>query len=475
MIPLNEGELFNQSKWDAGIEQLNRSGLFRPITPADVIMKPDPARGEVDVELNLSEVDHRRVDFSGGGGTTGGAAGSVDYSDINLTGRGDRLRARLTLGTREQSFAGQYSISLISQRQPVIDLSGFFQRTTFAEATLANGDRDPLYTQSSAGGSAGVQFALSRTRYAITAPTRVGVNYSFTSTSLRDQLSTSAGNTTTTEERLQTGALTTFLVHDTLDRFFDPGRGQRLLFGVELSARALGGSFNTVKPFFDLRRFYPLRELDDAARETPVIGLRLRAGHIAAFGERFESETLSTVGGVPVFKRFFSGGEEELRGFDLNSIAPLARVERFIAGSEGDPMLLSSEVRPIGGDSEVVFNTEFRVPLVWQLSTAAFFDIGASFNAKRLETERFVTTVPTQPSGTIDVITVVRRATEPEFQLPSYRYSLGGELRFPVPILNIPVRLIFAFNPNAQTDPPPAALIAPEKKFAFRIGFSRTL
>jgi len=58
---------------------------------------------------------------------------------------------------------------------------------------------------------------------------------------------------------------------------------------------------------------------------------------------------------------------------------------------------------------------------------------------------------------------------------PAYRISFGAELRFSVPVLKLPLRLIFAVNPNAQVQPTNPALIVPEKRFAFVIGFSRTL
>ena len=34
----------------------------------------------------------------------------------------------------------------------------------------------------------------------------------------------------------------------------------------------------------------------------------------------------------------------------------------------------------------------------------------------------------------------------------NYRYSMGGEIRVQVPVINVPFRLIFALNPNARTD-----------------------
>jgi len=207
-----------------------------------------------------------------------------------------------------------------------------------------------------------------------------------------------------------------------------------------------------------------------------AIGFRIRASHVRAFGESFSEQALSTVRGVPVFKRVFLGGETEVRGYDVNSIAPLAQVERFIVPDSGTPVLLSREVRPIGGDTEVLFNTEYRVPIVSRLSAAAFVDIGGSYNARRLVEERFETTSQIQSTGApVKVLTVLKPLSAGQDFLPRYRASLGGELRFPIPILNIPLRLIFAWNPNAQKVFPDGALLAPEKRFTFRVGFTRTL
>jgi len=140
------------------------------------------------------------------------------------------------------------------------------------------------------------------------------------------------------------------------------------------------------------------------------------------------------------------------------------------------PAFLSSEIRPVGGDTELLFNAEYRVPIIWRLSTAAFFDIGTSVDARSLMRESFQTATQIQPTGApATIITVLKPLKPGQDFLQSYRYSLGGELRFPIPVLNIPLRLIFAWNPNAQKLVPNGALLAPEKRFAFRVGFSRTL
>ena len=478
MIPLNPGDVFNQSLWDFGIDQINRSGLFEQIQPSDIVMKPAATTGLVDVELHLTERDHQRVDFSGGGGTTGGASLSFDYSNFNLTGRGDRLAGRVRIGTREQSGGVDYS-GLIYGKVPLsFDLSGFFERMEFVNANTISQGREPLFVERTGGGSIGAFLPLNKSRYTIAATTRAGLVYSFTSTNLADALLSGAAAPSSLEQGgLKIASLTPLLIHDTLDREFDPNRGGRLLAGFELAARSLGGSLDIMKPYVDYRQFFTLRRsAADNYREPMAMGFRVRASHIRAFGEPFSQQALSTVQGVPVFKRFFIGGETEVRGYDVHSIASLARVKRFEIPDGAPATLLSSEVRPVGGDTELLFNAEYRVPIIWRLSSAAFFDIGSPFNARGLTKESFQTQTQIQSTGVpATIITVLKPLKPGQDSLPSYRYSLGGELRFPIPVLNIPLRLIFAWNPNAQRVLPDGVLLAPEKRFAFRVGFTRTL
>jgi outer membrane protein insertion porin family len=55
----------------------------------------------------------------------------------------------------------------------------------------------------------------------------------------------------------------------------------------------------------------------------------------------------------------------------------------------------------------------------------------------------------------------------------NYRYSMGGELRMQVPVITVPFRLIFAWNPNARTQ----TAVNPfffEQKRAIRFSVGRT-
>jgi outer membrane protein insertion porin family len=277
------------------------------------------------------------------------------------------------------------------------------------------------------------------------------------------------------QSNIRIAALTPFLMHNTLERDFDPRRGRRLTLAVEAAGRALGGNVNTIRPYFDYRQFIAFGPFELSRGEPRVFGFRLRAAHIAAFGEPFLARTLSQVDGVPIFNRFFLGGETEVRGYEVNSIAPLARVDRLLVIG-GTSSLLATDIRPIGGDTLMIANAEYRVPVTSWLSTAAFFDLGAAFNARKIEEQRFESPTLLQPGDVpATIVTVLRPLANGIGDLPNYRVSIGVELRFRVPAFNLPLRLIFAYNPNAQRNPADPLLLAPERRFVFRIGFGRTL
>ncbi|HSO75350.1 MAG TPA: BamA/TamA family outer membrane protein, partial [Blastocatellia bacterium] len=155
-------------------------------------------------------------------------------------------------------------------------------------------------------------------------------------------------------------------------------------------------------------------------------------------------------------------------------------------------------------------NVEYRIPIIGPVSVAPFFDIGSVFNVRELD-DQFERSefVPNQllgvrilnPRGELATAREIRKASPPESQggippgftqvlilgdkqtsrraalsetvagiFDNYRYSMGGEIRVQVPVINVPFRLIFALNPNARTDNP----FFFEEKRAIRFSVGRT-
>jgi outer membrane protein insertion porin family len=485
MIPLDPGDVFDYSRWQHGLDQLNRSGLFEPIQPTDAVLSFDQASGTASVTLHVTERKHQRVDLSGGGGSVGGITGGFDYNNIDVSGRADRLAIQTRYGTLEKTFTADYAIVFPTKLPLRTEVSGFYQDFTFVNAENSSGTKEPLFLQKTFGTSLDLSVPLEHTHHALASPARVGFVYSFTSTNLSNIFglpfsATSPGGT----GRIDIGSIMPVLTYYTLDRSFDPRSGQLLFTGAEIAGRGLGGDLNYARPFLDYRIFATLGHKplpgptprQDDGREPHVFGMRFRAAHIVGFGAPFNPQALSSIDGIPIYKRYFLGGPDQVRGYALNSVSPLATVKQFLVVPGQPPVLESTDIRPIGGDTEVIFNAEYRVPIKWRFSAAAFFDIGASFNLYHLPEQRFVSPTTIQPEGTpAIVLTTVDPLGPGQGRLPIYRASVGGELRFQVPVLNVPLRLILAYNPNAQRSVPPSALLVPEKRVAFIVSFGRTL
>jgi outer membrane protein insertion porin family len=167
----------------------------------------------------------------------------------------------------------------------------------------------------------------------------------------------------------------------------------------------------------------------------------------------------------------------------------------------------------IGGDTELLFNLEYRIPIIGPVAFVPFFDIGSTFNIRGLSDQfersefvpdQFLGSVTLNPRGLVATRREIRKATPPEslgglppgfkpvfikgdlqntrqIQLSqaengifeNYRSSLGGEFRVQVPVINVPFRLIFAWNPNAKVNSVDHPFFF-EQKRAIRFSVGRT-
>ena len=128
---------------------------------------------------------------------------------------------------------------------------------------------------------------------------------------------------------------------------------------------------------------------------------------------------------LPLYQRYFLGGETQIRGYDIRSVGPV-----------------DSQGRVLGGNKFGLFNAEYYFDVFGPLRALLFFDAGNAF-------------LEGQP---IDV--------------SEFRISTGAELRFIMPVLNVPFRLIFAYNPQRH-----GVLdnrLQPQKAFQFRFAVGTT-
>lgn len=131
------------------------------------------------------------------------------------------------------------------------------------------------------------------------------------------------------EERGDTRSLALSISRNTMDNVLAPRTGGKELATVEYAGQLLGGRYDFTKYDLEISRYYP------GFKEDHTWAFRLKTGF--ATGELSPQE------------KFTLGGSETLRGHDQNVYV-------------GDKMLL--------------FNAEYRFPLVKSLSGVAFLDSG---------------------------------------------------------------------------------------------------
>jgi outer membrane protein insertion porin family len=457
-----------------------------------------------------------------------------------------------------------------------------------------NVSEENLFTQNTTGGSLFATSPLSEfwrprsRRYVqIARASRIGLSYSLSRTSIKEPAVNAQNNPTTfipvvfAQPNIMTSRVTPSFVYDTRNGTIDPTRGKQVALSVAFAG--LLGDVRTFEPTISYISFMPVRR--KRSEHPEVFGFRIVAGHVRSFGissniREAQASSLSFINGVPIYERFFLGDEFTIRGYNVRSISPVAPLDVFVTsrnvsvsstpngdvaavslpetlrqqlvalgtftGPSGtNSVQIARDFRFLGGDTQLLGNFEYRIPIFGPVSVAAFADIGSAFNLTSHEDQTFSTQfLQDQPFlGSVGGLTelIVRRnpqlaisptsafvdpttglplrsllvqgdrlITKEEFaqltrvgpadpltnlpfgvqpiflrgeaqtntvarisqslfsKIGDYRSSVGAELRIQMPVVNVPFRFIYAYNPNAQST------LVLEKKSVFRFSIGRT-
>jgi outer membrane protein insertion porin family len=179
----------------------------------------------------------------------------------------------------------------------------------------------------------------------------------------------------------------------------------------------------------------------------------------------------------PPFRRAYMGGENDIRGFDIYGVSPMVWIPTSsvapVFNDNGTPreqvlvvdgieqkVQVQHEV-PVyrlsfpGGDTRMVYNLEYRIPLFGPVTLAPFFDIGFNkilFNNQvQLNEGRVAELNAKFPQASIDRKLQIVPNTQ------KVRASTGVELQVMMPVVNAPFRFYWAYNPlrvNSVLQPP---------------------
>ncbi len=464
---LTEGEIYNTQLFDISLLRLNQLGYFDVLKQEDAEVKPepkpDPSDGKyyVDVTLKVKEKGKNSIGLSGGVSGIGGSFLGVNYSTNNLMGYGETLDVQLQGGTRYSAYVLSFTEPYFRNRPLTTGFSVYYRKYSYREGDQFQGYYgyqpigNELFSQNSRG------FTLFGSK-PVRPFTRFGLSYTMERTytvfpSAQNQAFYTAFQFTDTFTGIGTyqGVLQSIisptLTYSTVDNPYSPRSGKNVTFLLRMAG--IGGDVRFIEPFVEAKYFRPMN------KRRNTLGIRGLYSFITGYGGLQP----------PIYSRFYTGGEDSIRGFDFRTISPRAQVttKTFVNGIVKDPYgnpvidpqtggatvqsvpFYTTFPYLVGGDSQVVFNIEYRIPIMGPVTMAPFLDIGKSWVARqsslklapesagnfyKFENGAFVPYTAGEPLPIIPVTTMWRASTGLEFQVI-------------LPVVNAPFRLIYFWDP----------------------------
>jgi outer membrane protein insertion porin family len=472
---LSEGDMFNSSFWDLSVLRVNQLGFFDTVKKEDYEITQDAKNSTVDITLKVKEKGKNSIGFSGGVSGLAGNFVGINYATNNFLGLGETLSVQMQWGTYQKMYSFGFTEPYLFDRAMTVGFTVYrsdyrydqLRQLAYAYGVSPSALQSSPYgqyyaqnfQQNSAGFTAFSSYPLRRTF------ARLGFTYSYSYSSMQAFNAASASFFEAINFRglagpsalsgiVSSSIMPTYL-YNTINDAWNPTRGKYI--SAALMIAGLGGNVYTATPSFEFKYFHPVR--NKRSEKPQAFGMHILASTIEGYGGRVP----------PPFSRFYIGGEYDIRGFDIRSISPLAF---FPATGQvcnrdnfGNPILATGAngqkgttcgsytqfpyYTPIypGGDTEVITNFEYRVPIAGPVTMAAFLDAGSAF-VLRTNQLQIDTSIPSLKALSTEY---------PYFTLPTRlkiisatnlrpRSSMGLDLQVILPIVNAPFHLYYGYN-----------------------------
>jgi outer membrane protein insertion porin family len=505
-VALEEGQIYNSRYWELSLLRLNQLGYFDQLKPDDPNTTErhlDEKAGTVDLTLKVHEKGKNQIGLQGGVSGLAGAFVGLNYSTNNFLGLGETLSVQASLGSRQRDLVFGFTEPYLFDRPIQAGFNVYTRKTSYDQArqyAIATGQNLQLpsaylqnlqnYSQSSTGLSLSISYPLRRSFK------RLGISYSFDRSSLVavsdaskllfENLNFRGITGPNALNGIITSKITPSFTMNTLDAAYAPHHGKSLFIGGEFSG--LGGTVHTIRPIVQFKQFFPVQKRRNA------LGYNVQASFISGFGGIV----------APPFERSYLGGENDLRGFDIRTVSPIAYLPsaQTVALRSGDGFFVPANNRfpvvtnpstgtcisncvniPIpyyqlvtpGGDLSLHGNFEYRITIAGPVAIAPFVDMGVDpiIRTSQLQTnltqyDTLISTLfgcPTPPQadngftcrGGAKIGNIPRNLTPVPGTNWVPRMSTGIELQTMLPVVNAPFRIYYAFNAlrlDSSANPP---------------------
>lgn len=476
-ILIDEGDMYNTRLWELSVLRLNQLGYFEVLKENEAAdIKRNPQSNTIDITLKVKERGKNSIGLTGGVSGIAGSFMGFNYSTNNFLGLGETLSIESQLGARIQDVSFGFTEPYFLDRPLQLGFVVYRRRFNYDQARETSiltgrnyiplfqslGEQNLLnYTQNSQGLSVSLSYPLRRSF------ARLGFTYGYDTS---DIVTRSGASKQYFEyinfqgiggpnalSGIRTSRVVPSYSYNTVNHPINPTGGRSLFISTEFAGSFMGGNVNVVRPVIDAKWFRPA----------------LKKNHVLAFHGMFSF--LTGYGGkvAPPFNRTYIGGEQDVRGFDIWGISPVAFVAsearinvlnddgsartQKILNSDGSTSIANiSQQIPIyqlvfpGGDTQAVGNFEYRIPIVGPVNLALFADVGMN---KILRTNQ-LTMNPTRveelngifPQAGFDGKAYIAPASQ------KVRASMGIELQVLLPVVNAPFRIYWAYNPMIVQD-----------------------
>jgi len=478
---LDEGQVYNNRLWELSLLRLNQLGYFDAIKPENAELKRNVKNGTVDIKLKVKEKGKQSISFSGGVSGLSGSFVGFSYQTNNFLGLGETLTLSAQVGDIQRTINFGFTEPYLFDRPISTGFTVFsskYDYNTARQEGILLGQQiaiDPAlqenYNTDSKGFTVFASYPLRRLSF-----TRVGLSYGWSTTDITPfsqsatllfeftRFTSLAGPSAL--NGIRSSQLTPTIYYNTVDSPVNPTHGKSFSYGATIVGGPLGGNVDTVSNVFEMTYFHP------HYHRRNVIALRVQGRMITGFGGKE----------VPPNNRFYAGGEQDIRGYDVYTIspfvfipfsttAPITFLNPQVLNSQGLPTAQTIPINVLefvptrpGGDMLGVSNFEYRIPIVGTyVSLSIFHDLGlngilrksqlqldpsaiASLN-EQYPNPDFPLCLPNKQNTPINhCVTIPRNlpiASGTDFRPHS---SAGLEVDIQIPIIQAPFRIYYAYN-----------------------------
>jgi len=459
-LMLSEGDIFNNHAWELSLLRLNQLDYFDKIKPENAEIKRNTKQGTVDILLKLKEKGKQSISLTGGVSGLSGSFIGLSYQTNNFLGLGETLTLSGQIGNIQKSALFGFTEPYLFDR-PIatgftVSYSSFnFNQSQqesilFGQKIQINPNIEQDYTQNTVGGTVFASYPLRKFSFA-----RLGLSYGYShtninaystaSTDLFEVLNFQSLSGPSALTGIDSSYLNPTITYNTVNNPMNPTTGKSLFYSFKVEG--LGGNVKALSNVVEAKYFHPINH------KRNVLAFHFVGAFATGYGNRV----------VPPFERLFLGGEQDLRGFDIRTVTPIAFIpiststsfayldptHLDIAGNattRGTPAIPVLTFQPSfpGGDTSGVFNAEYRIPIVGPVSSSIFFDAGADGILRKdqlqLNTSGLANITSLFPNFTSNSLLI-----QPGTNFKP-RASAGIEFVVQLPIINAPFRLYWAYN-----------------------------